>query len=115
MAGSAQIRSGSRQCPTSALDTQLRADVLESSVAEIVKEIAPPAVGRVLEAVGHDARGLQVPQVDVLGKVSADEEIQETVAVIVEPHRGVAVDPGGQPGLLGHAGKAVPLIVVIQL
>jgi hypothetical protein len=74
------------------------------AAAQIMEQILAPAVLRVLEALRHHLGGLQMPQVDVFGIISADEEVQFAVAVVVEPDRRVGIHPGGQPGLLpSHA------------
>ncbi len=57
----------------------------------------------------------EMPEVDVLGIVTADEQVQQPVAIVIEPDGGVGVDPGRQPGLLAHAGEAVALVVMEEL
>ncbi len=82
-----------------AVDADFRADFFKLAVAQIMKEIFPPAVLRVFETVGHDARGREMPQVDVFGVVATDEQIEQSVAVVVEPDSGIGIDPLRQAGL----------------
>src|SRR5581483_5489820 len=56
-----------------------------------------------------------MPQVDIFGIIAADEEVEQTIAIIVEPNSGVGVDPRRQSGLLAYSGKPVAVIVVKQL
>ncbi len=58
---------------------------------------------------------LQVPEVDVLGVVAAEEEIQTPVAVVVEPDGRVRVDPRGQVGPVGDARETFARVVVEEL
>src|SRR5690606_15617563 len=55
------------------------------------------------------------PQVQVLRIVTAEEQIQVAVAVVVEPDGGVEVGPRGQAGAFGDGGEALPLVVVEKL
>jgi len=93
VAGPLQIGCGAGQRPPAAGDPRLGADLFEPAVAHIVKEIFAAAVLRILEALGHHARVGQLPQVHILRIISADEEIQLPVVVIVKPHGGVGIDP----------------------
>src|SRR6266568_5008416 len=54
-----------------------------------------------LEAVHHDARGLQVPEVDVGAEVPCHVQIEQTVPIVVDPHGRVAVHPLPQSRLRG--------------
>src|SRR5208283_1812650 len=112
--GSAQICCCG-QGPATAINANFRADLLKFPVAEIVKQILSPAVLGILKALGHDARRREMPQINVFRIVAADEEVQESVAVVIEPDGGVRIDPGRQSSLLGYAGEAVALIIVKQL
>src|SRR5579864_8248865 len=60
-------------------------------------------------------RGGQVPEVNVRGVVAAYKQIEQSVAIVVEPHRRVRIDPGGQAGLLADSSKAAAMIIVIKL
>jgi hypothetical protein len=53
-----------------------------------------------------------MPEVHVFVVVAADEEIEQAVAVVVEPERGVGVHPAGKAGLFGDAREALACIVV---
>ncbi len=99
MAGAAQIRCGGCKRPATAVDSDLRADFFKLAVAQIVEEIFAAAVLGILKTVRHHARGVQMPQVDVLGIVAADKEIEQSVAVVVEPDSRVRIDPlrAGRP------------------
>ena len=79
-------------------EADLLADLLEPAAAEIAEQILPAAVVRVLEALRHHARVGELPEVDRLGVVAADEEIEPAVAIEVEPDRGVDVRPRRQAG-----------------
>src|SRR3984885_81921 len=115
MAPPAQIRRGSRQCPTPALDSNFCADVFKFAVPEIVKQILSPAVLGVLKTVGHDARRRGMPKINVFGVVAADEKVQKPVAVVIEPDRRVRINPRRQSSLLSYAREAVAPVVVKQL
>ncbi len=45
----------------------------------------------------HYPRGREVPQVHILAKVRRDVQIQQPVAVVVEPNGAVAVHPASEP------------------
>src|SRR5580698_6637697 len=98
-----------------AVDANLDTDFLKLSIAQIVKQILPPAVLGVLETVGHDARGGEMPEVGVFRVVASDEEIEKAVAIVVKPYRRVGVDPARQSGLFADARESVTLIVMIKL
>src|SRR5271155_5143690 len=115
MPRAAQVCGRSSQRPAVAVDANLGADFFKLSIAEIVKQIFPPAVLRILETVGHDSRGGEMPEGDVFGIIASDEEIEQAIAIVVKPYRGIGVDPAGQPGLFGDAREPVTLIVVIEL
>src|SRR5580704_4238684 len=97
-----------------AVDANLDTDFLKLSIAQIVKQILPPAVLGVLETVGHDARGGEMPEVDVFRVVASDEEIEKAVAIVVKPYRGIGVNPWRQPSLFRDAREPVTVIVVIK-
>ena len=67
-----------------------------------MEESVLPAVRRELEAVVHDLRAREVPEIDVVAEIPGDVEIEEAVAIVVEPDCAVAVHPPAQPGLLGY-------------
>src|SRR5580692_1798952 len=101
MSSSAQIRCGSGQGPAAAVDTDFPADFFKLAVAEIVKQILAASVLRILETLGHDARCGEMPKVDTLRIVAADEKVEESVAVVIEPDGGVRVDrAAGRPARL---------------
>ena len=50
-----------------------------------------------------------------LGIVAGDKQIELAVAIVVEPDRGIRVDPGRQTGLVGDARESLAVIVVEQL
>src|SRR5882724_1202090 len=114
MACPTQIRCGGSQRPATAVDSNLCAYLFKLAVAQIVKQIFSATILGVLETVGHDARRGQVPQINVFGVVATDEEIQQSVAVIIKPDRGIAVNPRRKAGLFADAREAVALIVVKQ-
>ena len=58
---------------------------------------------------------VELPQVDVVGPVAGEEQIELAVAVVVEPDGGVGVDPRRQAGRLGDAREALAAVVVEQL
>ena len=110
-----EIRRGRGQRPAPRLNAQRRRRLLERAVAAIVEHVLPAAVLGVLEALRHDARGLQVPEVDVLRPVAREEQVEPAVAVVVPPDRRVGVDPGRQPRLLGHAHERSSAVVAEEL
>ena len=115
MPGAAQVGCGRGQRPAPAVDANFLGDLFKLSVAKIVKQIFSPAILGVLKTLGHDARGGEMPEVNVLVIVTADEQVQQPVAVVVKPDGGVGIDPARQAGLLAHAGEAVALVVVVEL
>jgi hypothetical protein len=54
-----------------------------------------------------------VPEIDVFGVIAADEEIEKTIAVVVEPELCVRIDPRRKTNLIGDAREAAAGIVVI--
>src|SRR5580704_4984374 len=56
-----------------------------------------------------------MPEADILCIVAADEQVQQTVTSVVEPDRGVGVDPGRKSCLFRYPGETVALVVVVQL
>src|SRR5579862_2675801 len=115
MARPAQICRGRSQCPAPAVDASLSTYLFKLAIAEIMKQILSPAILGIFETVGHNARGRDVPKIDVFGIVSAYKKVQQPVAVVIEPDCRVRVDPRGQASLLGYARESVTLIVVKQL
>ena len=84
------------------------------TVAQVVEKVFAATVLRVLEALRHHARVLQMPQVDVFGIVAGDEEIEQTITVVVKPDRSIRVDPGRQTRRLADARESVAMVVVEQ-
>ena len=80
------------QSPSRATDPHLVGHVLELATTQIVKEQILPAIGGELEAVVHDLRRREMPQINV-SEIRSDVEIEQAVAVVVEPDRAVAVHP----------------------
>ena len=89
-------RGGER--PARAADPHAIGDVLELAAAEVAEEQVLPAVVGELEAVVHDPRRREVPQIDVAPEVRGDVQVEQPVAIVVEPDRAVAVDPAAQAG-----------------
>src|ERR1700730_1821881 len=114
MAGAAQVRRCGSQGPAPAAYAHFRADFLESAVAEIVKQIPSTAVFRILKTLRHDSRRGEMPKVDIFRIVAADEQVQQSVAIVVEPDGCVRIDPRRQSRLLGDAREAVTMIIVKQ-
>src|SRR5678815_3401853 len=81
--------------------------VLERTAADVMEEEVLSAIARELEAVVHDLRGREVPEVNVAAEVGGDVEVEETIAVVVEPHGAIAVDPATQAGCLGDVLEAL--------
>src|SRR5205814_4100813 len=98
------VEVGRRSCqrPSRAADAHFVGHVLELAATKIVEEQVLPTVSGELEAVVHDLRGLEVPQVDVASKVRGDIEVEQTVAIVVEPDRAVAVYAAAEARLLGY-------------
>ncbi len=80
-----------------------------------MKEIFPAAILRVLETLRHDLRRLQPSEIDVFGPVAGKKEVELAVAVVVEPHRGVRIDPVWQSRLLADAREPFSRVVVKEL
>src|SRR4029079_17382090 len=84
-----------RRCskgPACSADSHFVRDVLELSVSEIVKEKILSTIGRELEAVVHDLRRCEMPQVDV-AEIRCDVQVEQAIAVVIDPDSAVAVDP----------------------
>ena len=113
MPGAAQVRGRRGQRPAPAVDANFLGDFFKLSVAQIVKQIFAPAILGILKTLGHDARGCEMPEINVFGIVAADKQIQQAIAVVVKPDGGVGIDPARQAGLLAYAGEAVALVVVV--
>src|SRR6476661_5537929 len=104
MPGAAKVGGRGSQRPAPAIDADFFGDLFKLSVAQIVKQIFAPTILGVLKTLGHDSRGRDVPQVDFFIVVTADEKIEQAIAVVVEPDGGVGVDPARHPGLFAYAG-----------
>ena len=91
---------------------KLVGDVLELAVAEVMEHQVLAAVGRELEAVVHDLRGREMPQIDVASEIGGDVEIEQAVAIVVDPDRAVAVHPPVQARGLGDVLKVVAIDVL---
>ena len=79
-----------------------------------MEQVLSAAVVGVLEALGHDSRGLEVPQIHVLGPVTGDEEIEPAVSVVIQPDGAVGVHPSRKPSPFADRNKATSLFVVKQ-
>src|SRR5690242_18218731 len=55
-----------------------------------------------------------MPEVDVAAEIRGDVQIEQTVAVVVEPDRAVAVHPAMQAGRLGHVLEMRAVDVPVQ-
>jgi hypothetical protein len=114
VAGLAQVHRHRGEGPAPRRQAHLLADLLEAPAAEVPIQVLPPAVLRVLEALRHDLRVREPPEVHVLRVVAAEEEVEPAVAVVVEPERRVDVRPGRQPRALG-AHERLPAVVAEEL
>ena len=79
-----------------------------------MEDVLPAAVLGVLEALGHDARRGELPEIHVLRPVAGKKQIEEPVTVVIEPDGAVGVDPRRQPGPLADRNEAPTLLVVKQ-
>src|SRR5262245_12798881 len=98
-----------------AADAHRLGAILECAAAAIAQEILAPAVVRILEALRHDLRRLELPEIDVVGPVAGDEEIEEAVAVVIEPRRAVGVDPCGKSRTLADGDERTTVHVAEKL
>src|SRR5260221_554432 len=85
------------QRPARAAVAHLVGDVLEPAVPQIVEEQVLSGLVLKLDAVVHDLRRRDVPQVDVPAERARDVEIGQAVAIVVDPDRAVAVHPALEP------------------
>src|SRR6266513_1620071 len=96
-----EIGRGDRQGPARAPHPHPVRHILEASAAEVVEQPVLAAVGRELEAVLHDARRFQVPEVDVGAEIARHVQVEQPVPIVVDPHGPVGVHPLAQPGARG--------------
>src|SRR5579864_6313334 len=96
MACPAQVCGGGSQCPAPAVDADFPADLFKFAVAEIVKQILSAAILGILETLGHDACGGEMPKINAFGIITANEKVQQPVAVVIEPDGRVCIRPRGQ-------------------
>ena len=115
VAGAEQIGGADGERPAAGGDPERHGRLLERTVAPVVEHVLAAAVVRVLEALRHDPRRREVPEIDVLRPVPGHEQIEPAVAVVVEPDRAVRVHPFRQAGALRHARERSTLLVVKQL
>ena len=80
-----------------------------------MEQIFPPAVLGVLEALGHDLRRLEPGEIDLFVPVAGKKQVEPAVAVVVEPHRCIGVDPCGQSRLLTDRREPFAAVVVKEL
>jgi hypothetical protein len=98
-----------------AVDPDLGRYVFEFAVPQVMQQELAAAVAGVFEAVGHHHRVFEMPQIEVVREVAADEQIELAVAVVIDPGRAVDVDNAARhPGGRGDVRKALALIVVEQ-
>ncbi len=109
-----------RQGPTRVLDADFARLLDEGAVGLLVVEEVEPGVLGALEVVVHDARRLEVPEVD-LAEVVADVDVEPAVEVEVEEDRRGAVGPVGARravALLEHAlgdlGEGAVAVVAVE-
>ena len=112
MTGASEVGGDGGERPAAGVNAEFSADFFKFAVAQIVEEIFAAAVFGVLKTVGHHASVGEMPEVDIFVVVATDEEIEQAVAVIVEPERGVGIDPGGKAGLFGDARKTLASVIV---
>src|ERR1700733_12735847 len=115
MSGASQVRGRGGQGPPVALDPYLFADLFKPAITQVVKQEFSAAVFGVLKTLRHHARGIQMPQIQLFGVVPANEQVEQSVAVIVEPNGTVCINPRRQPGSFAHTTKAAALVVVEKL
>src|SRR5579871_598179 len=112
MTGSSQIGSGCSERPAMAVDSSLLGIIFKLSVTEITQQILSPAILRVFEALRHDLCIFEMPEVDLLGVVTSNKEIQLAISVVVEPQSSIRVHPCRQTCRVGHATEAAAVIVM---
>src|ERR1700733_15359656 len=115
MSGAAQIRGRSGKRPPIALDTRAFADLLKLAIAQVMKQELSAAVFGVLKTLRHHARGIQMPQIQLFGVVPANEEVEQSIAVIVKPDGAIGIDPGRQTGSIAYPGKTTATVVMKKL
>src|SRR6266496_2141951 len=111
-AGSAQIRRRRSERPMAAVDSHLRSDIFELTVANVMEKIFATSVFGIFKTLGHHPSRFEVPEINIFGVVSADEKVQSPVAIVVKPDGGVRIQPRRQTRLLGDAGESLAVIVV---
>src|SRR6185369_9908337 len=80
-----------------------------------MKEILAPAVLSILEAFGHHASVLEMPEINIFGVVAAEKKIEFSIAVVIKPDCCIRIYPGGQTGLFSNARECLAAIVMKQL
>src|SRR5205807_8047441 len=81
-----KVRGGDREGPARASHPHPISHVLEAPVAKVMEQPVLASVRSELEAVLHDARGLEVPEVDVGAEVPRDVEIEQSIPIVVDPY-----------------------------
>src|SRR6185437_16908657 len=107
MPTSAQVGRGRGQRPTSAVDANFLGNLFKLSVAKVVKQIFSSSILGVFKTLGHDAGSGEMPEVNAFVIVTADKQVEQSIAVVIKPDGGVGVDPARQAGLLAHTGEAM--------
>src|SRR6185436_16999970 len=106
-------RRGSERPPRAA-DSHLVRYILELPTAHVVEEKILASVGGELEAVVHDLRRRQVPQIDVASKVRRHVEVEQSVAIVVEPDGAVAVHPAMKARADGDIDEMRAIHILVQ-
>jgi hypothetical protein len=78
-----------------------------------VQQVLAPAIVRILEALGHDLRGLELPEIDTIRPVAGEEQIQASVAVVIQPGCSVGIHPLRKADARGN--EPASTVVVKQL
>ena len=69
----------------------------------------------ILEGVRHDIRGCQIPEVDFFVEVTAHQDVDIAIGVVIEQTRRVGVHPLWQIRCRGYIGERLPLITDKEL
>src|SRR5579872_5060775 len=80
-----------------------------------MEQIFASAILGILEAIGHDFRGLEMPEIHVFGVISANKQIEFAVIVIIKPDGSIHIQPCWQPGLLSNSREVLAAVIVKQL
>ena len=89
----AQVRGSRCKRPATAIDAEFFADLFKTTLAQIAEQIFSTSVLGVFETLRHDFCRGHMPQVHIFRVITADEQVEQAIAVEVEPHCRVGVDP----------------------